>query len=99
MCKEVKKGSWELFVVRLSNIEESVVSAANCAADIREVVREFVNVFKEELPDELLQPRRVEFEINVIPAAKLPVRPVIRLSPWELQELKRRVQKYLKMDF
>nr|GEZ43014.1 putative reverse transcriptase domain-containing protein [Tanacetum cinerariifolium] len=55
------------------------------------VVREFPDVFLEELPG--LQPvRQVEFQINLIPRAALVARAPYRLVPLEMQELSNQLQ-------
>ena len=52
------------------------------------IVSEFVDIFSEELPD--LPPRRkVDFFIDLVPSATPISKAPYRLSPAELQELKK----------
>ncbi|GJY65330.1 hypothetical protein Tco_0467568, partial [Tanacetum coccineum] len=55
------------------------------------VVREFPEVFPEDLPS--LSPiRQVEFQINLIPGATPVARALYRLAPLEIQELSNQLQ-------
>lgn len=60
-----------------------------------ELVEKFVDVFEEELPNELPPKRNVEFDIKQKSDESAPVRPVIRLSTEELKELKKQLQSLL----
>ncbi|GKG24603.1 hypothetical protein Tco_0395231, partial [Tanacetum coccineum] len=50
------------------------------------VIRDFPEVFPEELPG-LLPPRQVEFRIDLIPGAAPVARAPYRLAPYEMKEL------------
>ncbi len=62
--------------------------------DFSDLVEEYDDIFVDELPNEL-PPQRVDFEIDLKNDSPPPVRPVIRLSTTELQELKRQLQTLL----
>ncbi|GKF44472.1 hypothetical protein Tco_0131024, partial [Tanacetum coccineum] len=55
------------------------------------VVREFLEVFPEDLPG-LLPVRQVEFQIDLMPGAALVARAPCRLAPSEMQELSDQLQ-------
>ena len=57
-----------------------------------DVVDEFSDVFMDELPNELPPMRHVNFSIRLKQDEPPPVKPVIRLSPEELIELKRQLK-------
>lgn len=63
--------------------------------DFKDIITEYQDIFREELPEELPPARGMEFEINLKPGESPPVRPVLRLSQRELKELKIQLQKYL----
>ncbi|GJX60179.1 putative reverse transcriptase domain-containing protein [Tanacetum coccineum] len=60
------------------------------------VVREFLEVFPEDLPG-LPPVRQVEFQIDLIPEATPVARAPYRLAPSKMQELSNQLQKYLRM--
>ena len=60
-----------------------------------EIVKEFKDIFVDELPKALPPRRPIEFEINTKIDHPPPVRPVIRLSEAELKELKRQLKELL----
>nr|GEY32197.1 hypothetical protein [Tanacetum cinerariifolium] len=62
------------------------------------VVREFPNVFLEELPG-LPPVRQVEFQIDLIPRASPVARAPYRLAPLEMQELSNQLQKLADREF
>ncbi|XP_071704951.1 uncharacterized protein [Rutidosis leptorrhynchoides] len=62
------------------------------------IVREFLDVFPDELPG--LPPQRdVEFQIDLVPGAALVARAPYRLAPLELQELSSHLQELLDKGF
>lgn len=67
----------------------------DCAPPFRELLSEFHDIFREELPQDLPPTRGMAFEINLKPGESPPVRPVIRLSTSELKELKKQLRKLL----
>ncbi|CAA0837966.1 Unknown protein, partial [Striga hermonthica] len=62
------------------------------------VVREFVDVFPDELPEGPPN-RQVEFSIDLIPGAGPVSKAQYRMAPKELQELKAQIQELLRLDF
>ncbi|GJS27768.1 putative reverse transcriptase domain-containing protein [Tanacetum coccineum] len=62
------------------------------------VVREFPEVFLEDLPG-LPPVRQVEFQINLIPGATLVARAPYRLAPSEMQELSNQLQELVVRGF
>ncbi|CAA0811007.1 Uncharacterized mitochondrial protein AtMg00860, partial [Striga hermonthica] len=62
------------------------------------IVREFVDVFPDELPGGPPN-RQVEFSIDLIPGAGLVSKAPYRMAPKELQELKTQIQELLRLGF
>lgn len=60
---------------------------------------EFRDVFPEELPPGLPPSREVDHKIELVPDAKPPSRPTIRLSATELAELKKQLEELTKAGF
>nr|GFD37812.1 putative reverse transcriptase domain, aspartic peptidase domain protein [Tanacetum cinerariifolium] len=58
------------------------------------VVREFADVFPDELPG-LLPAREIEFGIELIPGTELISKAPYRMAPVELKELKEQLQEML----
>ena len=87
-------------MARLTEEEHPLrVQSLNTNAKFKDMVIEFGDIFREELPEELPPSRGMDFEINLKPGVSPPVRPVIRLSSKELKELKKQLQKYLYKGF
>nr|GFA46344.1 hypothetical protein [Tanacetum cinerariifolium] len=88
-CMKVKKyvdrGSY-LFVAQVVEKEP----AERRLEDVP-VICKFLDVFLEDLP-ELLPPRQVEFEIELVPGAAPVVRAPYRLAPSEMKELAKQLQ-------
>ena len=63
------------------------------------IVREFSQVFPEELPDHLPPLRDIQHAIDLVPGATLPNLPHYRLNPTEHVELKRQVDELLNKGF
>ncbi|GJY61028.1 hypothetical protein Tco_0461685 [Tanacetum coccineum] len=62
------------------------------------IVREFLEVFSEDLPG-LLPARQVEFQIDLVPGAAPVARAPYRLAPAELQELSTQLQELSNRGF
>ena len=62
------------------------------------VVREFLDVFPDELPG-LPPPREIEFEIELIPGTRPISIPPYRMAPAELKELKEQLQELVDKGF
>lgn len=88
--KIVRKKAGELFAVRVK--PKPKPSTMKVHRKFVDIVEEFEDVLIDEIPDELPPFRDVNFEINLKTDEPPPVRPVIRLSTSELQELKRQLQ-------
>ena len=91
----VKKKKAELFAVHL----HPAISTINIADGFQDLVEEFKDVFRDELPNELPPKCDLDFSINTKSDEPPPVRPVIRLSSTELKELKKQLQSLLDKGF
>jgi len=69
-----------------------VVSPHKC---IKQVLKEFLNVMLEELPDELPPRRQVDHAIEVMPGVAPPAKAPYRMNHEELRELKVQLQELL----
>lgn len=88
MVKLVHKRKGELFAVRL----QPTVERVRVNEGFKDLVDEFEDIFVDELPNSLPPRRKVDFEINLKSDEPPPVRPVIRLSTEELNELRKQLQ-------
>ncbi|GJY55376.1 putative reverse transcriptase domain-containing protein [Tanacetum coccineum] len=87
----------ETLIIRGDQITEKKKSDEKRLEDIP-VVREFPEVFPEDLPG--LPPiRQVEFQIDLIPGATLVARAPYRLAPSEMQELSNQLQELMCIDY
>ena len=86
----VRKRKGELYVARMK--PDIMVKATE---EFKDITREYSDIFVDELPDQLPPNREVQFGIKLKSNEVPPVRPVIRLSSEELQELKRQLQMLL----
>ncbi|GKC15947.1 putative reverse transcriptase domain-containing protein [Tanacetum coccineum] len=85
----------ETLIIRARVMEKK--SAKKRLADIP-VVREFLEVFPEDLPG-LILVRQVEFQINLLPGAAPVARAPYRLAPSEMQELSSKLQELTERGF
>ncbi|GJV70316.1 putative reverse transcriptase domain-containing protein [Tanacetum coccineum] len=90
--KYIKKGC-ELFLAQVAEQE----SKEKRLEDVP-VIRDFPEVFPEELPG-LPPPRQVEFRIDLIPGAAPVARAPYRLAPSEMKELSKQLQELLEKGF
>ena len=90
--KMLSQGAWRILahVVELGRIEASINSVP--------VVREFVDVFPEDLPS-LRPEREMEFEIVLEPGTTSISRALYRMAPAERKELKLQLQELLSRGF
>lgn len=93
--KLVRKRKAELFSFRVN----PKMTDDRVSPDFKDIVEEYGDVFRDELPDTLPPHRKINFEVNLKQDSTPPVRPVIRLSPEELAELKRQLQILLSKGF
>ena len=63
---------------------------------IAPLLQEFQDVFPEELPAELPPPRDLDHHIELEPGSRPPWRPIYRMSPLELDTLRKELDKLLK---
>ena len=63
------------------------------------ILKEFAQVFFDELPDQLPPLRDIKHAINLVPGATLPNLPHYQLNPTEHAELKRQVDELLNKGF
>ena len=84
-----------VFALVGKEISEEVVIPEVAAS----LIREFQDVFPEELPKGLPPLRDIQHQIDLEPGAALPNRPHYRMSPTEHEELRRQVEELLAKGF
>ena len=84
----VRKKRGELYAIRITEETANKFKDMTVSSEFEGLVKEFQDIFREELPDELPPQRDLDFEINTKTDEPPLVRPVIRLSHEELKELK-----------
>jgi len=62
---------------------------------VQELLEEFADVFPSELPTGVPPDRGFEHTIELLPGSRIPSRPTYRMSPAELDELKRQIEDLL----
>lgn len=71
----------------------------NVAEELKDLVEQYEDIFREELPKALPPKRDLDFEIKLKSDALPPVRPVIRLSTKELAELRMQLTEMVDKGF
>jgi hypothetical protein len=62
---------------------------------VKGLLEEFADVFPKQLLEELLPLRDIQHLLDLVPGSNLPNRPHFRMSPKELEELRRQVEELL----
>ena len=65
----------------------------------RQFIKEFKDVFPEELPNQLPPKRKIDHAIDLVPGAEPPSRPTYRLSYVEMDELKKQLAELTEKGF
>lgn len=95
MLKLTKQKGSELLAVKFY----AHTTYINVWAPHKDIVADFNEIFVNELPTRFPRQRKVDFEVNLKSDEPPPARPVIRLGPEELKELKNQIQQLLEKGF
>jgi len=76
-----------------------MAKTADPSGPFADLIREYSDVFPDELPDGLPPQRAMDFEINLVPGASPPAKAPYRLSHDELAELKKQLDELLAKGF
>ena len=82
----------ELFALTISESKELIEVPDE---RVRALLAEFSDVFPEKLPAELPPPREVDHRIELEPGSVPPSRPIYRMSPLELEELRKQLDELI----
>ncbi|XP_021749280.1 uncharacterized protein LOC110715020 [Chenopodium quinoa] len=66
---------------------------------LAQLIKDFEDVFPDELPKELPPLRGIEHQIDLIPGAPLPNKPAYRCNPLETKELQRQIEELMSMGY
>ncbi len=66
---------------------------------LAELLKEFEEVFPEELPKGLPSLRGIEHQIDLIPGAPIPNKPAYRCNPLETKELQRQIEELMEIGY
>ncbi|XP_074287879.1 uncharacterized protein LOC141613044 [Silene latifolia] len=76
-------------------VRELEANGEGSRREVQGLLKEFCDVFPEELPVGLPPLRGIEHQIDLIPGAQLPNKPAYRCNPEEAKELQRQVQELI----
>lgn len=96
--KELRKLDKSEALMILMVYKEALITKAHPNV-VESLLKEFADVFPEELPGGLPPLRRIEHHIDLIPGAPMPNRAAYRKSPKEVQEIKRQVGELISKGF
>ncbi|XP_021737238.1 uncharacterized protein LOC110703760 [Chenopodium quinoa] len=89
-------GKGELYMLYSKEIHEKFVAQNPKLASL---IRDFEDVFPDELPKGLPPIRGIEHQIDLIPGAPLPNKPAYRCNPLETKELQRQIEELMGMGY
>ncbi|XP_021737043.1 uncharacterized protein LOC110703571 [Chenopodium quinoa] len=98
-CMEFEReidGEEELYLLYSKEIHENFVRQN---PKLAQLIKDFEDVFPDELPKELPPLRGIEHQIDLIPGAPLPNKPAYRCNPLETKELQRQIEELMSMGF
>ena len=87
----------ELFAVCLANTEGKDTKSP--PLEVQQLLKNFSDIFPEELPKVLPPQRNVDHAIELVPGSEPPSRPIYRLSYEETNELKRQLEELLQKGY
>lgn len=88
----------ELFLIRVTNIQNEVC-VEDHSSEALKIMNEYKDVFPEKLPKSLPPKRSIDHEIKIEPGHSPPSRPTYRLSPLEMDELKKQLEELTEQGF
>ncbi|XP_021764724.1 uncharacterized protein LOC110729300, partial [Chenopodium quinoa] len=90
------EGEGELFMLYSKETHEKFVAHNPRLAQL---IKDFEDVFPDELPKGLPPIRGIEHQIDLIPGAPLPNKPAYRCNPLETKELQRQIEELMGMGY
>ncbi|XP_057543823.1 uncharacterized protein LOC130823208 [Amaranthus tricolor] len=89
-------GENEVYLLYSKEIHEKFVSQN---PKLAQLIKDFKDVFPDELPNGLPPLRGIEHQIDLIPGAPLPNKPAYRCNPLETKELQRQIEELMSMGY
>ncbi|XP_021744059.1 uncharacterized protein LOC110710103 [Chenopodium quinoa] len=89
-------GKDELYLLYSKEVHENFVSQN---PKLAQLIKDFEDVFPDELPEGLPPLRGIEHQIDLIPGAPLPNKPAYRCNPLETKELQRQIEELMSMGY
>lgn len=94
-CDREIKGNREVFLLFTKEVQDST----NILTEVQGLIRQYQDVFPEDLPPGLPPFRGIEHQIDLIPGSALPNKPAYRTNPMEIKELQRQVEELMQRGY
>lgn len=98
LCRD-QEVEWAVLGLAMSDSVVSEVNSTQLQSHASKVLTDFADVFPSDLPSDLPPRRDVDHRIELLPGSQPTSRPIYRMSPGELDELKKQLQELTDSGF